>query len=71
MKKVTRWFVWKEASAAAPVFEYRDEEHAEQKAKALAIEHPGTWYYVLQTVSACRKSDVEWILTEDAPEAPF
>lgn len=49
---------------------HQDLASAEREAHRLARENPGKFFYVLQTIAAHRKLDVERIdLTE--PEAPF
>jgi hypothetical protein len=63
----TFWLVWKD-NGGIPTVPHDSLDSAKREAERLARMHPGSKFYVLQTVGACSKTDVLW---DEDHEPPF
>ena len=54
----TFWLVWNEGGGAPK--KHTSLESAEQESERMALAHPGCVFHVLESVAACKKSDVQW-----------
>ena len=65
------WLVWR-FDGRQPTFRHETLESARLEAERLAVENPGLRFDVLEALSACRKSSVDWThLRERDAELPF
>jgi len=53
-----------------PTFKHQERASADREAARLANCNPGTKFYVLEAVAACRKSDVYWLEAADQRDLP-
>lgn len=68
------WMVLNDNSSIAyghgPTFRHSSRDDADLEAQRLATKNPGVKFFVLETVAACVKSDVQWLEAADRKEIP-
>ena len=58
------WMVWM-CGGAPPTYQHQTAESAKKEAERLAVQSPGSVFHVLQSIAACRRSDIQWGIAEE------